>query len=144
MGKNYNICTDMYIESFADFFNYMYRVSYYYYRFDPRILSACSILTCLIFERVWNGMGTSSVSILPTLLVYGLRSPSAIWLQVCIVDRFYVIFPRFSVFIAWLLLLLLLRLPLLLLLVHILLLPYLLLLVLLFLVLLVLIFFYSI
>lgn len=34
----------------------------------------------------------------------------AIWLQVCIVDRFYVIFSRFSVFIAglpdWLLLLL--------------------------------------
>jgi len=36
--------------------------------------------------------------VLVLVLVYG--GPMAIWLQVCIVDRFYVIFSRFSVFIA--------------------------------------------
>jgi len=66
------------------------------------------ILTCLIFREQGNCCWFSYCS-----MAYG--GPSAIWLQVCIVDRFYVIFPRFSVFIAWLLL------------VHISLLPYLLL-----------------
>lgn len=77
-------------------------------------LEVGTVLLCNTFWLVWfSGEQGNCCWFSYCSMAYG--GPSAIWLQVCIVDRFYVIFPRFSVFIAWLLL------------VHISLLPYLLL-----------------